>query len=39
MFNDKRNENKTIKKEQTNDVNFIFRRFTNNLIEQNMSKL
>ena len=39
MFNDKRNENKTIKKKQTNDANFIFKRFINNLIEQNASKL
>ena len=33
MFNDKRNENKLIKKEHTNDGNFIFKRFLNNLIE------
>ena len=33
MFNDKRNENKSIKEKQTNDINFIFKRFINNLIE------
>ena len=38
MFNDKRNENKLIKEKQTNDVNFIFKHFTNNLIEQNALK-
>ena len=38
MFNDKRNENKTIKKKQTDDANLIFKHFTNNLIEQNTSK-
>ena len=38
MFNDKRNKNKSIKKKQTNDANSIFKRFINNLIEQNASK-
>ena len=38
MFNDKRNENKTIKEKQTDDANFTFKRFTNNLIEQNALK-
>ena len=38
MFNNKRNENKLIKKEQTDDANFIFKRFINNLIEQNALK-
>ena len=33
MFNDKRNENKLIKEKQTNDANFTFKRFTNNLIK------
>ena len=39
MFNDKRNENKSIKEKQTDDTNFIFKRFINNLIKQNASKL
>ena len=39
MFNDKRNENKLIKEKQTNDANFIFKRFINNLIEQNTLEL
>ena len=39
MFNNKRNKIKSIKKKQTNDANFIFKRFINNLIEQNASKL
>ena len=38
MFNDKRNENKSIKEKQTDDANFTFKRLTNNLIEQNASK-
>ena len=38
MFNDKRNKNKLIKEKQTNDTNFIFKHFINNLIEQNASK-
>ena len=38
MFNDKRNKNKSIKEKQTNDANFTFKHFTNNLIEQNASK-
>ena len=33
MFNDKRNENKSIKEKQTDDANFIFKRFTNNLFK------
>ena len=39
MFNDKRNENKLIKEKQTDDANFTFKRFINNLIKQNASKL
>ena len=38
MFNDKRNENKSIKEKQTDDANFIFKHFTNNLIEQSTSE-
>ena len=38
MFNNKRNENKSIKKKQTNDANFTFKHFINNLIEQNALK-
>ena len=38
MFNDKHNKNKTIKEKQINDANFIFKHFTNNLIEQNASE-
>ena len=38
MFNDKRNKNKSIKKKQTDDANFIFKYFINNLIEQNALK-
>ena len=38
MFNDKRNENKSIKEKQTGDANFIFKHFINNLIEQNALK-
>ena len=39
MFNDKHNKNKSIKKKQINDTNFIFKRFINNVIEQNALKL
>ena len=38
MFNDKRNENKLIKRKQTDDANFIFKYFINNLIEQSASE-